>query len=440
MQSNKLGDSFFTDVEHITKQNGGLKGYEEIKSKCGNEKNDLGNVLAQIDQKIVQTKKEDADFVGKLKQAGGGNTLAEYVCFEPSNPDLISNIIGVHSNMQHYAAMEAAAVPEYEKSKTWLVKLCDPNQNWNSYAENSTGDAFIKEHMPDIDMVIKVEQIISQIGAATHKEYAALLDVLDNFEIYLYVSKVAMREMTEESVYQELDDRTKAKFEVFDEHCRKCLTGLDKVSEKANVLAGIEKYANESDLTAILQAVKFYKEVYPKFTDLLVGYHKLNMEGTKARDQLDDYLIAKTIERQHLLEDVSRRKTELENEQAARKLQEQENAKQAQPRQTSHAQNFGNDNSNFFGAPQQPNWNTYGQQQPNHGQQPNYGNQQGNYPQIPHHGQPQTTIQYTSSWGRPTGPPIAFKPSNTGIGYSNQAFMNPHFPPWYNTNNGPFGR
>ena len=71
-----------------------------------------------------------------------------------------------------------------------------------------------------------------------------------------------MREMTEESVYQELDDRTKAKFEVFDEHCRKCLTGLDKVSEKANVLAGIEKYANESDLTAILQAVTFYKVIF----------------------------------------------------------------------------------------------------------------------------------------------------------------------------------
>lgn len=68
-----------------------------------------------------------------------------------------------------------------------------------------------------------------------------------------------MREMREEDVYQELDNRTKAKFEAFDDHCRKCLSGLEKLSEKSNVLADIQKYANESELSAILQAVKFYK-------------------------------------------------------------------------------------------------------------------------------------------------------------------------------------
>lgn len=158
--------------------------------------------------------------------------------------------------------MGQQAIPEYEKQKTWLVKLCDANQDWNAYAKNQTGDAYIKEHMADIEMVIKVEGIITMISSATKKEYDELLDVLDKFEIYTYVSKVAMREMREEQVYEELDNRTKDKFDRFDEHCRMCLDGFDKVSEKAQVLNEIQKYANESDLNQVLQAVKFYKVIF----------------------------------------------------------------------------------------------------------------------------------------------------------------------------------
>ena len=94
MQSSKLGDDFFQDLDHITKQIGGLKGYEDLKNKTGNERNDLNNILGQIDSKIVQTKKDDADFLGQLKQASNGQHLCEYVSFDAANPDLVGNIIG----------------------------------------------------------------------------------------------------------------------------------------------------------------------------------------------------------------------------------------------------------------------------------------------------------------------------------------------------------
>jgi len=35
----------------------------------------------------------------------------------------------------------------------------------------------------------------------THKEYSELNDMLEKFEIMTFVSKVAMREMSEEQVY-----------------------------------------------------------------------------------------------------------------------------------------------------------------------------------------------------------------------------------------------
>merc|ERR1711862_103194 len=231
-----------------------------------------------------------------------------------------------------------------------------------------------------------------------------LLDILDKFEIQSYVSKVAMREMREESVYEELDNRTKAKFDTFDEHCRKCLTGFDKVSEKSDVLNEIKKYADESDLNNVLQAVKFYKDVYPKFTDLLVGYHKLAMEAEKARDLLDDYLVAKVMERQNIIGDVQRRKSEMDSEALARKLQEEENRKAAQQQRS---------------APKQ--------QPP---AQSNFG--MGNIPAYNQYGRAPQQNQYGGYPGIQQGPPIPFHPGgqqpqqNYG-GYSNP-YMNPHYP------------
>lgn len=183
MAANKLDNTFFEDVKLIRDQNGGLKGYEGMKQNVGNERNDLQSIISQIDQKIMLTKKEDADFVAQLRKEGGGATLAEYVTFEGSNPDLIQNILSIHANTSHYNVMGQQAIPEYEKQKTWLVKLCDANQDWNAYAKNQTGDEYIKAHMADIEMVIKVESIITQISSATKKEYDELLDILDKFEI-----------------------------------------------------------------------------------------------------------------------------------------------------------------------------------------------------------------------------------------------------------------
>ena len=75
----------------------------------------------------------------------------------------------------------------------------------------------------------------------------------------MFVSKIAMREMTEQQVYTELDNRTKTKFDKFDDMAGKCIQGLDKVSEKANVLIDIAQFANNSELNNILQALKFFK-------------------------------------------------------------------------------------------------------------------------------------------------------------------------------------
>jgi len=59
----------------------------------------------------------------------------------------------------------------------------------------------------------------------THKEYSELNDMLEKFEIMTFVSKVAMREMSEEQVYSELENRTKTKFEAFDDMAGKCVMG-----------------------------------------------------------------------------------------------------------------------------------------------------------------------------------------------------------------------
>lgn len=66
-----------------------------------------------------------------------------------------------------------------------------------------------------------------------------------------------MREMTEEQVYAKLDERTKAKYDKFDEDAGKCIMGLDKVGEKANALVDLRKYADQSELNQLLQALRF---------------------------------------------------------------------------------------------------------------------------------------------------------------------------------------
>merc|ERR1711976_832196 len=112
MTANKLDDQFFSDVDMIKGANGGLKGYEELKNKIGNERQDLQNVIKQIDGKIMATKKEDQDFVAELRKQGGGATLAEYAAFDASAPDLIQNILAIHSNFSHYSEMESQTLPD----------------------------------------------------------------------------------------------------------------------------------------------------------------------------------------------------------------------------------------------------------------------------------------------------------------------------------------
>ena len=68
--------------------------------------------------------------------------------------------------------------------------------------------------------------------------------------------------MTENDVYAELDQRTSEKFDKFDENCRKCIQGLDRVSEKASTVSDIKQFEGKSDMTEIIQAIKFYKVIF----------------------------------------------------------------------------------------------------------------------------------------------------------------------------------
>ena len=191
----------------------------------------------------------------------------------------------------------------------------------------------------------------------------------------------------------------------------------------------------------------------------MVGYHKLNMEGSKARDLLDDYLVAKVIERQNTLDDVKRRKSEMDSETLAKRLHEEEMMKAAQQKgkqskqQASQPKQQAPAPSNFGMGGNIPAYNSFGQQA-----QQNYGMQQTQgYPQPP-----QQQNQYSGGWGRQQ-PPIPFHPGQQG-GYNqgqqggynqgqqggynqgqqggyNQGqqgsnpYMNPHYPPWYDAKN-----
>ena len=155
------------------------------------------------------------------------------------------------------------------------------------------------------------------------------------------------------------------------------------------------------------------------------------MEGSKARDLLDDYLVAKVIERQNCLDDVKRRKSEMDSETLARRLQEEENMKagqqkKSQPKQQAPAP------SNFGMGGNIPAYNSFGQQP----QQNYYLQSTQGYPQPPQ----QQNQQYSGGWGRQQ-PPIPFHQGQQGgynqgqQGFNANAYMNPHYPPWYDPKN-----
>ena len=71
-----------------------------------------------------------------------------------------------------------------------------------------------------------------------------------------------MREITEEKVYADLEERTKDKFEKFDEWTGKSIQGLEKLTEKANCLLELKKYGDNSELNDILNALTFFKVIF----------------------------------------------------------------------------------------------------------------------------------------------------------------------------------
>lgn len=184
-------------------------------------------------------------------------------------------------------------------------------------------------------------------------------------------------------------------------------------------------------------------------TDLCLGYHKLMIESRKAMSQLDDYMVAKVIEKQNLIEDLNRRKQEMENERKARELQAQEDAKKQQqasqqkaapvPQQPSHYPSQFDMGGQGLGLGQHGTGSNMGM---NFWGGSNFGNPNinPNQPPIPFHGS-------GGGYGAPQGPPIQHwgaPPGGFGNKPQNQyanPFMNPQYPPWYqpgNQNKGPW--
>jgi hypothetical protein len=83
-----------------------------------------------------------------------------------------------------------------------------------------------------------------------------------------------MREIPESKVYSDLDDRTKDKFERFDDMTGKSIQGLDKLAEKANNLLELKKFGDNSELNDILNALVFF---VVNFFSLMVFNGKFRM-------------------------------------------------------------------------------------------------------------------------------------------------------------------
>ena len=85
------------------------------------------------------------------------------------------------SRINQYQQIEGPIGPEYEKHKKWLIKFGDKNVCWDDYSKSTEIAQYIEQHQADIDTVIKVEGIISQIAGMTTQEYTDLIDILGNF-------------------------------------------------------------------------------------------------------------------------------------------------------------------------------------------------------------------------------------------------------------------
>lgn len=234
---------------------------------------------------------------------------------------------------------------------------------------------------------------------------------------------------------------------------------MDKLREKAAVLKDLSKYTGKSELNDILAAMTTLKEIYPKMNELVMTYHKLAMEASKCKDQLDDYMLAKVVERTNILEDVNRRKQEMADRKAAQALQQAQQApvmntkpkpkpapapaQQRSPRSQQHSHQYG----------QAPNNNSYNQSHPqnygsNFNQQPTYGSSfQQNVPGYP---SMSNDLGFRPGGFQPTS--YGFTPSTFGgpqsqfgapqqnafhgtWGNNPNPYMNRQYPPWYNPNN-----
>lgn len=209
LQAQKLDQNFYLNLKVIAESNGGFQGYEAIRSKIGNEKNDMNSLMAQIDSKINMTKQEDAEYMKK--------NVPGYVTFENANAELIDNIISIHTQSQTYLGMEGESEAQYQGMKNWLQKFGDKSINWEEYCSAPQMASYINEHAKDINVVVQTEEVIQKITGFLQKEYSELTETLNGINIWEYIVKVSMREMVEEDVYKQMDERTLGKFNKFEE-------------------------------------------------------------------------------------------------------------------------------------------------------------------------------------------------------------------------------
>jgi len=72
----------------------------------------------------------------------------------------------------------------------------------------------------------------------------------------------------------------------------------------------------------MMVAMSFCKEYYNRLQDVQKGYMELGSQIVTCEDQLNDYLVAKKMERENLIEDMKRR--ESEQAEMQKQLKEQE--------------------------------------------------------------------------------------------------------------------
>lgn len=76
-----------------------------------------------------------------------------------------------------------------------------------------------------------------------------------------------------------------------------------------------------------------------------MGLHQLVLKASSCRDTIDDYCIAKTMERQHLIEDMARKQQEAKDHQLAQQQMDSQRKQEEESRKQAEQAMYGNQQS-----------------------------------------------------------------------------------------------